>query len=206
MIEHHHHPRQASLEPSTNQYGILLNKSIPARALARAAPGLRLKAIPSVGCRIRLQTSCWVLQLRVQAEPAAGFRVPVVGPTTTQAFWQFMACVSQVPEQDVDACGEIKGVGVSGTGWTSPGVTICPGTACASRIRSSARAVEMSNAAIRIESCRTYLIEASIWQGKSSIRCTANAKGRHSQPQLLGIRRHYVGADCRIPRVIAVTF
>jgi hypothetical protein len=127
MIEHHHHPRQASLEPSTNQYGILLNKSIPARALARAAPGLRLKAIPSVGCRIRLQTSCWVLQLRVQAEPAAGFRVPVVGPTTTQAFWQFMACVSQVPEQDVDACGEIKGVGVSGTGWTSPGVTICPG-------------------------------------------------------------------------------
>jgi hypothetical protein len=25
----------------------------------------------------------------------------------------------------------------------------------------------------------------------------------HSQPQLLSIRRHYVGADCRIPRVIA---
>src|ERR1700737_1480125 len=140
--EHHHHPRQESLEPSTNQYGILLNKSIPARALARAAPGLRLKAILSVGCRIRLQTSCWVLQLRVQAEPAAGFRVPVVGPTTTQAFWQFIACVSQVPEQAVDACGEIKGVGVSGTGWTSSGVTICPGTACARRIRSVAKAVE----------------------------------------------------------------
>jgi hypothetical protein len=89
-----------------------------------------------------LQTSCWVVQLRVQGELPAGFRVPVGDPTTTQAFWQFMACVSQVPEQAVDICDDINGVGVSGTGWTSPGVTICPGTACASRIRSSARAVE----------------------------------------------------------------
>jgi hypothetical protein len=58
------------------------------------------------------------------------------------------------------ASGEIKGVGVNGTGWTSPGVTICPGTACARRIRSAAKAVEVSKAATRIKSCRTYLIQS----------------------------------------------
>jgi len=45
-----------------------------------------------------LQTSCWLVQLRLQApEPldAAGFAVTaaVVG---TQEFWQFIACVSQL--------------------------------------------------------------------------------------------------------------
>ena len=45
-----------------------------------------------------LQTSCWVVQLRLQAllpVAAAGFVVTaaVVG---TQEFWQFMACVSQL--------------------------------------------------------------------------------------------------------------
>jgi hypothetical protein len=49
-----------------------------------------------------LQTSCWVVQLRVQGELPAGFRVPVVGPTTTQAFWQFITWVSQATKQAVD--------------------------------------------------------------------------------------------------------
>ena len=45
-----------------------------------------------------LQTSCWVVQLRLQAllpVAAAGFAVTaaVVG---TQEFWQFIACVSQL--------------------------------------------------------------------------------------------------------------
>ena len=60
----------------------------------------------------------------------------------TQAFWQFMTCVSQPTRQAVDVCEDINGVGVSGAGWTTPGVTICPGSACASRIRSAAMAVE----------------------------------------------------------------
>src|SRR6202043_2405884 len=58
--------------------------------------------------------------------------------------------VSQETKQAVDVCGDINGVGVSGTGWTCPGVTTCPGTACASRIRSAAKAVEMLKAASRI--------------------------------------------------------
>jgi hypothetical protein len=49
-----------------------------------------------------LHTSCWVVQLRVQGELPAGFRVPVVGPTTTQAFWQFITWVSQATKQAVD--------------------------------------------------------------------------------------------------------
>ena len=49
-----------------------------------------------------LQTSCWVVQLRVQGELPAGFRVPVAGPTTTQAFWQFITWVSQATKQAVD--------------------------------------------------------------------------------------------------------
>src|SRR5260370_1409457 len=49
-----------------------------------------------------LQTSCWVVQLRVQGALPAGFRVPVVGPTTTQAFWQFITWVSQATKQAVD--------------------------------------------------------------------------------------------------------
>jgi hypothetical protein len=37
-------------------------------------------------------------------------------PTTIQAFWQFMACVSQPTRQAVEACEDINGVGVRGTG------------------------------------------------------------------------------------------
>jgi len=51
----------------------------------------------------------------------AGFAAPIVGPTTTRAFWQFMTCVSQATKHTVDVCDDIKGVGVNGTGWTSPG-------------------------------------------------------------------------------------
>ena len=106
------------------------------------------------------------MQLRLQAELPPGFTVLAVGPTTTQAFWQLMTCVSQVTEQAVDVCGDINGVGASGAGWTCPGTGTCPGTACASRMLSDARPVEMSKVASRIESCRTYLIEASLCAGQ----------------------------------------
>ena len=106
------------------------------------------------------------MQLRLQAELPPGFTVLAVGPTTTQAFWQVMTCVSQVTEQAVDVCGDINGVGASGAGWTCPGTGTCPGTACASRMLSDARPVEMSKVASRIESCRTYLIEASLCAGQ----------------------------------------
>jgi len=64
-----------------------------------------------------LQTSCWLVQLRLQApEPvdAAGFAVTaaVVG---TQEFWQFMASVSQLIAQFVNPdpgnWGGVKGIG-----------------------------------------------------------------------------------------------
>jgi hypothetical protein len=49
---------------------------------------------------------------------AAGFwAVVVTGPTTTHAFWQFIAAVSQLTWQAVlDVCDEISGVGGSGVG------------------------------------------------------------------------------------------
>ena len=61
------------------------------------------------------------MQFKLQGALPAGFTAPVVGPTTTQAFWQFMTCVSQATKHAVDVCDDIKGVGVNGTGWTSPG-------------------------------------------------------------------------------------
>jgi hypothetical protein len=106
-----------------------------------------------------LQTSCCVVQFSVHGAVPAGLEVLVVGPTVTQAFWQFMTCVSQLTRQAVDVCDDINGVRVSGTGWTCPGVGF---TTCASRIRSAPKAVELAMAASKIESCTTYLIESSI--------------------------------------------
>jgi hypothetical protein len=63
-----------------------------------------------------LQTSCWLVQLRVHGAVPAGLGVPVAGPTTTQAFWQFMTCVSQPTWQAVDVCDDINGVGTKGIG------------------------------------------------------------------------------------------
>jgi hypothetical protein len=68
-----------------------------------------------------LQTSCEVVQLRLQALAEEGLVVTAaLAPTTIQAFWQFMACVSQPTTQAVDVCEEIKGVGTTGTGCTTP--------------------------------------------------------------------------------------
>jgi hypothetical protein len=39
----------------------------------------------------------------------AGFAAPIVGPTTTQAFWQFMTCVSQATKHTVDVCDDMQG-------------------------------------------------------------------------------------------------
>ena len=65
-----------------------------------------------------------LLRRAVQVDGAlpAGFAAPIVGPTTTQAFRQFMTCVSQLTRQAVFVCDDINGVGVSGTVWISPGV------------------------------------------------------------------------------------
>ena len=46
----------------------------------------------------------------------AGLGVPVAGPTTTQAFWQFMTCVSQLTRHAVEVCDDINGVGTKGVG------------------------------------------------------------------------------------------
>ena len=64
------------------------------------------------------QTSCWLVQLRVQGEVpgALGMVAVVEGPTTIHAFWQFMAWVLQVTKQAVAVCDWINGVGTSGTG------------------------------------------------------------------------------------------
>jgi hypothetical protein len=60
-----------------------------------------------------LQTSCCVVQLRLQGAGPAGLGV-ATGPTTTQEFWQFMACVSQLIKHVVDvvACGSNCGGGM----------------------------------------------------------------------------------------------
>jgi hypothetical protein len=48
---------------------------------------------------------------------AGGWAELVTGPTTTHAFWQFIAAVSQLTWQAVvDVCDEISGVGGSGVG------------------------------------------------------------------------------------------
>ena len=125
----------------------------------------------------RLQRSCCVVQLRVQAAapPELGVAVAVIAacPAATQALWHVMTCVSQPVTQAVDACEDINGVGTSGTGWTCPGITTC-----ASCIRSAAKAVESARAASRIASCRRYLIEPSacaghVLQSRSIINATA---------------------------------
>jgi hypothetical protein len=103
-----------------------------------------------------------VVQLRVQAavvpEGVAGATVVAIGAAATQAFLQFMTCVSQLTRQAVEVCEEISGVGTNGAGCTCPGIGARPGTvgtACASRIRSAAQAIEQSKAATRIARRRT---------------------------------------------------
>jgi hypothetical protein len=144
------------------QWGLLTNRFMcvlsPTFALfSIAAMSLRtsrfsaLRSTAAAYLQACLQTSCWVVQLREHGAVPAGLGV-VTGPTTTQVFWQFMSCVSQLTKQAVDAGDDSNGVGASGIG----------ATCCASRIRSAPNAVELPKAASSIASCRMYLIEASI--------------------------------------------
>jgi hypothetical protein len=69
-----------------------------------------------------LQTSCWVVQLRLQPllPDPAGF-ASVAAVVGTQVLWQFMACVSQLSVQvvNVDPDGSNWGVGWA-IGATTP--------------------------------------------------------------------------------------
>jgi hypothetical protein len=75
-----------------------------------------------------LQTSWIVEQLRLQVEALVA-AVVVTGPTTTQAFWQFMAVVSQETKQAVEV--DVRG---DNCGWGA-GSTVCDD--CASTGRSA---------------------------------------------------------------------
>jgi hypothetical protein len=97
-----------------------------------------------------LQTSWVVVQLRLQA-PADEELVAAaaLAPTTMQAFWQFLAWVSQPTTQAVDVCEEIKGVGTTGTGCTIPVdkelCCACTGAVPATESRAHATLMQRAN-------------------------------------------------------------
>src|SRR5437764_15041966 len=95
-----------------------------------------------------LQTSCWVVQFTLHAPELPALAAWVTGPTLTQAFWQFITCVSQLTRQAVLVCDEISGVGATGMGRTC----------WASRIRSPPNAAEPASIISTIAKCRTHLM------------------------------------------------
>lgn len=74
-----------------------LSRPAPPRVRSRRCPKqqsllkaqLGLGPACAYGCGLVhacLQTSCWLVQFKLQGALPAGFATPVVGPTTTQAF------------------------------------------------------------------------------------------------------------------------
>jgi hypothetical protein len=111
--------------------GELVRKSAAFLSRRIRAFGLSIRVITnsySREFRLRLRSGARLLAnellgraVQIARRIAGGVHGTSRRPTTTQAFWQFMTCVSQATKHAVDVCDDIKGVGVNGTGWTSPG-------------------------------------------------------------------------------------